>query len=382
MTGDKLELWEERHARLQKALHCEPVDRVPVIFAGHSYAPYSQGMLPSEYCTDPEAAFEVGVKAVEELGDVDGLTSPIGGLIPVMNTTLTLSRSDIPGREVPSDAFWQIHEEEVMTIDDYDLIINEGWGAFRDYIFPKVHHLDLLEVHDNWLAENYAGLPNRYHEHGYDTIGNAMLSMPFEGMCGARSMSKFFLDCHRMPEKVKAALDAAQPWGIQDAIEHTDICGIKSVWIGGWRSSLVAAKVWNELVWPYYVDVITQLHAHGIFCTLHLDQNWDRAIEGFLELPRHSCALALDGTTDIRRAKRILGDHIAVIGDVPAAVLAAGTPEDVYAYVRELIRDLGPIGLVVNSGCDIPYNAPKANVQAIVDATHDFGTVAAAAAGA
>jgi uroporphyrinogen-III decarboxylase len=36
--------------------------------------------------------------------------------------------------------------------------------------------------------------------------------------------------------------------------------------------------------------------------------------------------------------------------------------------------DLDPTGLVMNSGCDIPYNAPRVNVEAMVAATRDFGT--------
>ena len=59
-----------------------------------------------------------------------------------------------------------------------------------------------------------------------------------------------------------------------------------------------------------------------------------------------------------------------------AATLASGTPDDVRAYVRDLIRDLGPTGLIMNSGCDIPYTSPKENVRAMVEATHEYGTFA------
>lgn len=42
----------------------------------------------------------------------------------------------------------------------------------------------------------------------------------------------------------------------------------------------------------------------------------------------------------------------------------------------ELIRDLGPTGLVMNPGCEIPFNAKPENVRAMVEATREFGTFA------
>jgi len=41
---------------------------------------------------------------------------------------------------------------------------------------------------------------------------------------------------------------------------------------------------------------------------------------------------------DVRKAREILGDHMAIMGDVPATLFAAGTPDDIYAYVRDLVR--------------------------------------------
>lgn len=378
MSEDRLALWQQRHERLQKALRYEPVDRVPLTFLGPAYAPVSQGLPLSEFCTDPEAALEVTLDCLDEVGDVEGINMPNFGLFPVHLTNQWLSRVDVPGIELPENDLWQVHETEDMTVADYDVIVNDGWGAFLEYFLPKVHKLDLLETHDRWLAGNLAGMAHRYHERGYDTLCSMITSIPFEALCGARSMSSFYLDCYRIPGKVKAALDAGQQFYVDLAVNVTGVIGVRSVWVGGWRSAsaMVSPKIWDELVWPYYLDLVTKLHAHSIFCVLHFDQNWDRDVARFLELPRRSFAVAFDGLTDIRRAKRILGDHCAFLGDVHPAILASGTPDDVYAYVRDLISDLGPTGLIMNSGCDIPYNSPPENVQAMVAATHDFGTFA------
>ena len=91
-------------------------------------------------------------------------------------------------------------------------------------------------------------------------------------------------------------------------------------------------------------------------------------LERFRELPRGRCILALDGENDIFKAREVLGDHMCIMGDVPASMLFLGTPDKVYAYCTRLIRELGPEGFILQSGCDIPANAKLENVQAMVAA--------------
>jgi uroporphyrinogen-III decarboxylase len=57
---------------------------------------------------------------------------------------------------------------------------------------------------------------------------------------------------------------------------------------------------------------------------------------------------------------------MCLMGDVPAALLAFGTPEQVYHYGRQRIEELGPCGFILHPGCDVPDNAPLVNVQALI----------------
>ncbi len=376
MPESKLDLWRQRDARIRKAIAFEKLDRIPFTFLGPAYAPYSQGMLLSKFCTDADAAVDVTLDAMDACGNIDGINMMVAGLFPCHLTNQWLSKVDIPGRQLPEGNLWQVHEEEVMTEAGYDAIIDKGWEAYLAEIYPKVHMLDLLEKHNDWMAKNYASTPQRYYERGYAVLGSMITEIPFEALCGARSMSKFFFDCYRIPQKVKAALDVIQPYYVDLAVTVTNISGVKGCWVGGWRaaSAMVAPKIWNEFVFPYYLDMVNRLHEKGILSILHFDQKWDRDLARFLEFPKGACVFSPDGATDIRKAREILGDHMAIMGDVPAGILASGTPDDVYDYVRRLIRDLGPTGLIMNSGCDTPYNTPPPNMEAFVAATHECGT--------
>ena len=81
--------------------------------------------------------------------------------------------------------------------------------------------------------------------------------------------------------------------------------------------------------------------------------------------------MALDGKTDIYAAKEIVGDMMCIMGDVPAEMLAFGTPEQVYNYSINLIKNIGPTGFILCSGCDIPFNAQYENVLAMKRAIDD-----------
>jgi uroporphyrinogen-III decarboxylase len=61
--------------------------------------------------------------------------------------------------------------------------------------------------------------------------------------------------------------------------------------------------------------------------------------------------------TDLCKFRQIVGDRMAVMGDIPAHLLSLGTPDNIYNYVRDLIRDIGPTGLLLTPGCDAPFNA-------------------------
>ncbi len=374
MPDNKLELWRERDERIRKALNYETVDRIPILFYGTAWSAASQGVPISTFCTDPEASAVVTLDCMDSLDDVDGINMQHGGLVTTYLTDLWLSKVDVPGIDLPADSLWQVQEREVMKVEDYDLILNQGWEAFLGKIAPQVHNAELLQRNRQWLYGNGASLAERYHRRGYATLTCMATSIPFEALCGARSMEKFYFDCYRMQDKVKAALDVGQAFYINQALGGTGFMGVKGTWVGGWRaaSALVSRKMWDKLIFPYYHDMITKLHAAGILCVLHFDQNWDRDIERFLELPK-GCVFAPDGATNIRKAKEKLGDHMVFLGDVSSALFATGTPDDVHKYVRELIRDLGPKGLIMNPGCDIPINAPRANVEAFVAATHECG---------
>jgi hypothetical protein len=249
---NKEALYQERLARIKKVINLEPVDRVPVIFMASAFAPRYMGMSMAEFCADPEASMNVTLAAMDKLGGLDGVNMATAGRLTSILPTLWLSRVAVPGRDLPPDSLYQVREAEVMIQDDYDVIINKGWQAFLEGYLPKVADMAELGEAQRWFANNLSRAIALYREHGYVSIVSNGITTPFEYFCGGRSMTKFYADLYRIPDKVQAAMDVVLPDVIAQSLNGARIGGTMGIWVGGWRSAsaLVAPKLWNRFVWP------------------------------------------------------------------------------------------------------------------------------------
>jgi uroporphyrinogen-III decarboxylase len=372
------ETFESRLDRINRAIRLEPVDRIPVIFMGLAFSARYSGVPLSTYCSDGDATLEAGLDTADRLravGGVDGFNSFPGWLVRHELSLAWLSRVDLPGQELPEDSLWQVHEAEVMTEDEYDVILSEGWPAFMERCIPRIMTVDEYERGEAWYGERLPLAMERARERGYPSVALGGTSTPFEPLCGARSMRTFYTELFRKPDKIKAVMDVMLPHMIEAGLASSDPAYSPGLWVGGWgtSSAMLSPKLWNEMVFPYLYEIVRAMHDAGRVSVLHLDHDWTRDLARFRELPAKACVLNPDGMTDVRKAKELLGDHMAIMGDVPAGLLVTGTPDAVRAYVHDLVRDVGPTGLLLCPGCDAPLNAKPENMEAYVAAAHEFG---------
>ena len=374
---DNLALMEERLARVKKVVQLEPVDRLPVIQNASAFGPRYTGHTIAEFCGVNEASMNITLEAMDKLGGLDGINLAMIGRNTALLTTAWLSRIGVPGKDLPADSLWQVREAEVMTVDDYDTIIEKGWPAFLDGYLPKV--IDPADLGDalGWLMANLPDGIKKYHAHGYVTMAATAIATPLDYLCGGRSMAKFYIDLHRIPDKIEAAMDVMLPAILGQGIGGSLAAGVPGIWIGGWRTAgaLLAPKLWQRFVWPYMVKSVHAVMEAGLIPILHLDQDWTRDLAFFRDLPAKACVMNPDGLTSAVKFKEILGDHMAWMGDTPATLFAAGTPDDIYRYVREQVELFEGRGLIIAPGCDAPINTKPENMEAFVAAAREYGAV-------
>lgn len=358
------EQYEERLDRILKAVRMEKTDRIPVVPLGDSFCARQQGVKMSEFATKPEFSNKVMLDSFESLGGVDGIQHV--SLYAYGLSTIWFSRLKIPGKELPDDEIWQVDEQELMTVEDYDAIVKDGFRSFREKYYRE--KLDDLDAKMAINIEVYPKMLQNAVERGVVPFSPAIVTIPYEMFCGGRSMAKFLKDLYRIPDKVQAAMDAAMPVIIEDARMLCRNARLTAIWAGGWRaaSEFISPKHWQKFVLPYYKQLVEAIVEEGTIAVLHFDSSWTRDLQYLREFPSRKCVFSPDGRTDIWKAKEILGDHLCIMGDVPAAMLTLGTVDDVKGYCRKLIEKLGPTGYIMAQGCDIPPDAKPENVEAMI----------------
>ncbi|MDK2881120.1 MAG: hypothetical protein PWQ99_895 [Clostridia bacterium] len=359
------ELYEERLNRIKTAVALGKPDRVPVAPLANAFCARHMGVKMSEFCTNPEISNKTIIRSFSNLGEIDALQSAYF-YAPIVGT-IWLSRVKLPGRDLPENEIWQVDERELMTVEDYDTILNEGYNKFfHDYLRDR---LDNLGEKVQQIADFAPKAQKAIEDLGIVLFCGGSFTIPYEIFCGGRSMQSFLKDLYRIPDKVQAAMDVAIAdiiGNVRKMLRATKPIG---VWVGGWRSAseFLSPRLWRRFVFPYIKQLVEAVVEEGVVAILHFDSNWTRDLEYLRELPKGKCVLALDGATDIFKAKEVLGDHMCIMGDVPPALLSLGTPEEVHNYCRKLIENIGPSGFILAQGCDIPPNAKPENVKAMIE---------------
>ena len=367
MTVKKDELYNRRLTRVLETVALKKPDRTPVVLEYAGFAAHVTRTSMAEFLRSPRTNLDTMIQAFQMVGDGDAIN--YGSFWPYGLCHAFMSKVRVPGVDLPENEMWQVVETELIDRDSYDRILDLGWPSFfKEIMQERV----LNDVPPAYLPpeRKFLNVRAEWRSQGIPVLSGGDVTTPIELLCGARSLPKFAIDLIEIPDKVAAVMDIILPHLASKAVRRAKKHGFPLVWIGGWRSApcLLSPEMWNRFVWPYLRQLVYEVTDAGLIALLHLDSDWTRELERFRELPRGKCLMALDGDTDIFKAKEILGDHMCLMGDVPATMLFYQSSDDVYNYCSKLIRELGPAGFILQSGCDIPTNAKLENVQAMIAA--------------
>ncbi len=360
-------LLAERTKRIFDSVALKKPDRVPVVLEFAGFAAYATGTVMKDFLSSPVRATRTMMAAYELVGGADAVN--YGSFAAQHLSRLFMSKVKMPGQDLPDNEMWQVEETELMKAGDYDLLLEMGWPPFLKKFLAERICLDRAENPKPPKAEPFSAR-EAWAGMGVPVLSGGDIAPPLELLCGARSLLGFSNDLYKIPDKVEAAMEEMAVHLAGPACQEALKNGYPAVWVGGWRAapSMLSPRIWDRFAWPYFKRLVQETVDCGLVAVLHLDSNWTRELKRFRELPPGRCILATDGETDLKEAKRILGDVMCLMGDVPASLLYLGQKEEVFDYCRGLIKNLGPEGYILQSGCDIPANAKLENVRAMVRA--------------
>ncbi|NQU13876.1 MAG: hypothetical protein HQ561_07000 [Desulfobacteraceae bacterium] len=127
----------------------------------------------------------------------------------------------------------------------------------------------------------------------------------------------------------------------------------------------------RDLLFERYKRVLDKLHIPWV---LHSDGNIKESIPILLELGVWGIHPNEKGPMDIKAIKEEFGDRMCVMGNVDLVLLGRGTPEQVDAEVKELIKGCGPGGgYIITSGNSLASFLKPECVIAMAEAVRKYG---------
>jgi len=364
--------------RIETAVALAKPDRVPVVPIIDFFAGRYGGINQHEMFFDIAKADMALERTLRDLGPIDGQNLSYAGLGRIMQLIFP-TPPIMPGvGSEPPDGQFQFVEKTVMEPEEYRLIDDRG---------PLRWILDKMKL-SNPQLENPVGMVKtlggaltdilkarrsmkRWQARGVESmVAYNIVFTPMEYISMfMRSFSDFILDLFRYPEEVKEASRALMKTMQLQGMMMVKMSGLKRVFMGGTRTSAscISPRQFEEFALPEWQEMCEYWVRRGITPLLHFDSDWTDFFPYLKSLPRGKCILNLDGTSDIFKAKEVLGDHMCIMGDVPAALLKLGEPDEVDEYCRRLITELGADGgFILSSGCTVPVDSRPENVKAML----------------
>jgi uroporphyrinogen decarboxylase len=139
--------------------------------------------------------------------------------------------------------------------------------------------------------------------------------------------------------------------------------------IGSKNGLIMHPDHFRKLLIPWHRKIGQILHERDKIFILHACGKIEKLMEDFITIgkidARHSFE---DQVTSIEEAKRLYGNHIAVLGGVDMDLLARGSEEDVRKRVREIVSVCGRGGgFALGAGNSIANYIPLENYLAMLD---------------
>lgn len=365
------------HERMQAAVALEPVDRHPVFPILVTAAPRLYGRTQAEAWADHNVARDCLIRCFKEYGyDYGSKPNYYWPMLPGKHCAAPV-RNLIPGKHLGEDDLYQIDERVLFHREDYDKIAALGWNGFWDEHYEKISRktLEQFSMMQRMSNDLYVEDQKVCADQGMPIFLGVAVDSVMMAFSLSRTLTEFTRDLYEVPDRVEAAIRASCDDLIANAIQVCKNNGNPLAFVVLERSSgfYYRLPIFERFEWPFLQRYVDAFVSEGITPWLHFDTDYGLNLPYLRQLPKGKCICDLDGTTDIFKAKEILKGHMCISGDVPAALLSLGKPEEVEEYCRRLIDEVGDGGgFMLTTGCECPIDVKPENLRSMVDTGRSY----------
>ncbi|MEM3642153.1 MAG: uroporphyrinogen decarboxylase family protein, partial [Candidatus Bathyarchaeia archaeon] len=356
-------------------------------------------MTTADLCFNNEATLKASLKLLADF-NVDGVDSaplPMAALdlslmvlafvdypdLAISLSTLTGPLHDIlrdkysrwPGRELPPDAEPQFLGGKFMEAEDYGRLAEDPVGFLSKPGSPQAYAAWIkagVELQKRSETSRRSGQESA--RLGWTSFPMAFSIKPLDYISDhLRHPTNMMLDIFKRPGEVLRAVDVITELTIkfQRAIipplvdTAQRMFGTKVVMIAYplHLNSMLSPKLYNEFYWPSLKKVLINAIDLGAVPFVFFEGDHTPHLETILELPKGKI-YGMFEKGDLRKIRKVLGDHIVLGGGISTSIFAFGSKEQVFEEICKLLKDVKEPGVFIFTGTGAPIT-PETKVENI-----------------
>jgi uroporphyrinogen decarboxylase len=322
-----------------------PIDCIPVAPGIGHYAAIKAGQPMTKVAWDPELMAQVVIQSIERHGhDSCGPITDYGHGTESMG-----SRAVIRDWE-------QTFVTDFAVQTDKDISKLKLPDPLKDGRMPVIIECEQILI-------------DRLGDH----IGiNGGISGPLSFAANLRGPQQILYDLVDKPKMVhdllNLSLEATKSFG-EAQIKHG---GVNTVNIFEPMPTMISNKMVEEFSFHYLERLIRHLKKHGVMVLLHICNDTTRLLNRMVEIGAD--ILSLDVQVDLAEAKQVAAGRASISGNVAIWNLVRLSPQEIYEESCRCIEKAALGGrFTLGSSCEIPFETPEENIDAMVRAAREFG---------
>jgi Uroporphyrinogen decarboxylase (URO-D) len=407
--------YDARWQRIMDCVNLKQPDRMPTTMLATFWLAKFGGISYRQLMYDYEKTREIGERAILEF-EPDGhsplvLQCALGRSLD----TIGFKQLEWPGHGVRDDQPYQYLDREYMKPEEYDEFLFDPTGFYLSKYLPRVasafegldelpyfpglHYLRVLSgiipfsnprVRESIekvvkaaeevkrLNDHQAEFTARMKILGFPTAYGTTSIAPYDFIAdyfrGATGMMK---DLYRNNDKLLAMLDKVVVFILRQTLASAKKWNHPIVFIPvHWASdAFMSPKQFETFWWPTFRKLMIGLIDDGLIPMPLWEADCTKRLEVIRNIPAGKCIYCFE-RTDMVKAFNVLGDVVALRGNISPSLMTTGTPLEVDAAVRHLAENVFHKGgkLILDGACGIPTETPVENVRAMYAAARKYAS--------
>ena len=414
-TPEAKAAYDARWQRIMDCVNLKQPDRMPTAFLATFWLARYGGISYRQLMYDYEKTKDIGERAILEFEPDAPSPTVLAVATGRALEAIGFKQLQWPGHGVRDDQPYQYLDREYMKAEEYDEFLFDPTGFYlRTYLprvaeafegleelhyLPGLHYFRLVagirsfakprvrqafekiikaaEEVERMVAQ-HADFTQRMAAHGFPMSYITTAVSPYDMLAdyfrGATGMMK---DLYRNKDKLLQLLDKAAVFLVRQTLWSAKSAGHPIVFIPiHWApDAFMSGKQFETFWWPSFRKMLIGLIEGGIIPMPLWEADCTKRLEIIRDIPPGKCIYWFE-RTDMVRAFEVLGDVVALRGNISPSLLTTGKPDEVDAAVRHLAENVFHKGgkLILDGAFGIPDETPIENVRAMFTAARKYAS--------